>query len=60
MQVAASSAEFSFNNITYRKTEGIAMSSPVGTLLENIFVGYHENKLFDFAVKTTILLTICG
>ena len=51
MQMATSSVEFSFNNTMYRQTDGIAMGSPQGPVLANIFVGYNENKLFNFAVK---------
>ena len=42
---------FSFNNTMYRQTDSIAMGSPLGPVLANIFVGYNENKLFDFSVK---------
>ena len=50
-QMATSGVEFSFNNTMYRHTVGIAMSSPLGPVSANIFVGYNENKLFDFSVK---------
>ena len=49
--MATSGVEFSFNNTMYRQTDGIAMGSPLGPVLANIFVGYDENKLFDFSVK---------
>ena len=51
MQMATSGVEFSFNNAMYRQTNGFAMSRPLGPVLANIFVGYNENKLFDFSVK---------
>ena len=49
--MATSGVEFSFNNTMYRHTDGIAMGSPLGPVLTNIFVGYNENKVFDFSVK---------
>ena len=49
--MATSGAEFSFNNTMYRQSDGIAMDSPLNPVLANIFVGYNENKLFDFSVK---------
>ena len=51
MQMATSGVEFSFNNAMYRQTDGIAMGIPLGPVLAYIFVGYNENKLFDFSVK---------
>ena len=49
--MVTSGVEVSFNNAMYRQTDGIAMGSPLGPVLANIFVGYNENKLFDFSVK---------
>ena len=49
--MAAGGVEFSFNNTMYQQTDGIAMISPLGPVLANIFVGYNENKLFDFSDK---------
>ena len=46
MELATSSIEFSFNNEMYRQIDGVAMGSPLGPALANIFVGYHEAKLF--------------
>ena len=52
MQMDTSGVEFSFNNTMYRQNDGIAIVSPLGpVVLANIFVGYNENKLFDFSVK---------
>ena len=34
--------EFSFNDIMYKQIDGVAMGSPVGPVLANIFVGYHK------------------
>ena len=46
MQTATSSVEFSFNNIMDRQIDGVAMDSPLGPSLANIFVGYYEALLF--------------
>ena len=47
MKSATSSVEYSFNNTMYKQTEGVAMGSPLGSALANIFVGYYEEKLFS-------------
>ena len=46
MERVISSVEFSFNDIMYRQIDGVAMGSPLGTALANIFVDYNETKLF--------------
>ena len=35
---------FLFNNEIYYQTDGVAMGSPLGLALANLFMGYHENK----------------
>ena len=54
MKTATTSVEFSFNNIMYRQIDGIAMGSPLGPALANIFVGYYESKLFNKISKPTV------
>ena len=44
---ATSTVKFSFDNIIYRQIDGVAMGSPLGPALANIFVGYYEEKLFS-------------
>ena len=49
-------APFSFNNKIYKQIDGVAMGSPLGPALENIFVGYQEEKLF---IHKNQPLTLC-
>ena len=51
MTIATSSVEFSFNNIMHRQIDGVAMGSPLGPALANIFVGFHERRLFKSVKK---------
>jgi len=51
MNTATSSVEFSFNITMYKQIDGIAMGSPLGPMLANIFVGYHESLRFDLTTK---------
>ena len=51
MKSATSGVEFSFNNIMYKQTNGVAMGSPLGPALANIFVGFYEEKLFSQITK---------
>ena len=48
---ATSSVEFSFNSTVYKQTDGVAMGSPLGPALANIFVRYYEEKLFSQTQK---------
>ena len=48
--IAARGVEFSFNKM-YKQLDGVAMGSPLGMALANIFVGFHESRLFDNTVK---------
>ena len=43
MLMVTSGVEFSFDDIMYRQVDGVAMGSPLGPLLANIFVGYCES-----------------
>ena len=47
MKSVTSGVEFSFNDIMYKQTDGVAMGSPLGPTLANIFVGFYEEKLFS-------------
>ena len=54
MQLATSSVKFSFNNNMHRQIDGVAMGSPFGPALANIFVGYQEAKLFNIAKRPLV------
>ena len=40
-------AEFIFNDLIYKQIDGIAIGSPLGPILANIFVSFHEKKLYN-------------
>ncbi|MEC8569013.1 MAG: reverse transcriptase domain-containing protein, partial [Pseudomonadota bacterium] len=46
LTLATLNVEFSFNDNMYRQVDGVAMGSPLGPILANIFVGYYEEQLF--------------
>ena len=52
MKSATSSVDFSFNNTIYKQTKEVDVGSSLGPALANIFVGYHEEKLFFQTQKT--------
>ena len=51
METATRSVQFSFNNEMYQQKDGVAMGSPLGLALANIFVGFHEERLFAYDQK---------
>ena len=51
MEMAASSVGFSFNDIMHYQIDEVAMGSPLGPALANIFIGYYESKLFQTTSK---------
>ena len=42
LTLAASDPLFQFNNVFYNQTDGVAMGSPLGPTLANIFMSHHE------------------
>ena len=46
LYMAVKNVEFRFNNYIYRQVDGVAMSSHLGPVLANIFVGYFESIFF--------------
>ena len=54
--IATKSVSFSFNETLFRQIEGVCMESPLGPILANIFVGFHERRLFDRFPKPFIYL----
>ena len=47
MELATCNVEFSFNDTIYQQVDGVAMGSPLGPTMANIFVGFYEEKLFQ-------------
>ena len=45
LEKVTSGVEFSFEGVMYKQIDGVAMGSPLGPILANIFVGYHERRI---------------
>lgn len=45
LHMVTSGVEFSFEDVMYRQSDGVAMGSPLGPVLANIFVGYYESLI---------------
>ena len=45
LRLSTFGVEFSFNEMKYRQVDSVAMCSPLGPTLVNIFVGYCERKI---------------
>ena len=45
IRLVTSGVEFSFDGVMYRQIDGVAMGSPLGPVLANIFVGYYECQI---------------
>ena len=57
MLIATRRVEISFNNQMYKQLDGVAMGSPLGPALANIFFGVHESRLFDNTAKPGVVLS---
>ena len=51
---ATTNVEFSFNDVAYQQTDGVAMGSPLGPILANIFVGAMEKRLYEITKRPNI------
>ena len=47
MELATVNVTFTFGQTVYQQVDGVAMGSPLGPALANIFLGYYEEKLFS-------------
>ncbi|CAH8643572.1 unnamed protein product [Schistosoma mattheei] len=45
--------QFQFNNTIYRQIDGVAMGSPLGPILADIFMGYLENMVLKQTISET-------
>ena len=46
LDMAVLGVEFSFDCKMYKQIDGVAMGSPLGPILTNIFISYFESELF--------------
>jgi hypothetical protein len=47
MEMSTSAIEFSFNGQMFKQVDGVAMGSPLGPTLANIFMGHSEENYFS-------------
>ena len=47
LKLAVLDTNFLFNGQLYKQTDGVAMGSPLGPVLANIFMSHLEDKMFD-------------
>ena len=45
LRMVTTGVEFSFNGTMFKQVDGVAMGSPLGPVLANIFVGFYEQQL---------------
>ena len=55
LKLATSSIKFSFNSLIYSQQNGIAMGSPFGPTLVNIFMGFIELKVVEIGMLMIVL-----
>ena len=52
---ATSQTHFLFNNEIYNQTNGVAIRLPLGPVLANLFMSYHESKCFNSDESSAVL-----
>ena len=52
---ATSQTHFLFNNEIYDQTNGVAIGSPLGPALANLFMGYYENEWLNSEESSAVL-----
>ena len=53
---ATSGTHFIFNGSFYDQVDGVSMGSPLGPVLANLFMGYHEKKWLQELDKGKVLM----
>ena len=51
---------FSFQDYFYEQVEGVAMDSPVSSIVDNLYVEYFEQKALNTAPTPQLLAQACG
>ena len=62
LTLSAKSSCFLFNDVYYKQTDGVAMGSPLGPTLANLFLVYYEHKWLEccpFTNSTKVLPSLC-
>ena len=56
LRTATSEVEFSFDGMVYSQVDGVAMGSPLGPTLANIFMGHLEYKVIPELLDQNVYL----
>ena len=59
MEFTTSGTHFLFNGDCYDQIDGVAMGSPLGAMLANLFMGFHEKRWLSEFSSFKVLLYRC-
>ena len=59
-RIATSGTRFTFNGSIFDQIDVVAMGSPLAPVLDNLFMGFHEQNWIEQATNAKSLQEVCG